>query len=99
MLVTAVMHGHLPSLAGKLSRWLTQVSAGVFVGKVSARVSQEVLGFLKSEKYDSLTWIEATNNEQGFRIQILGEPLYTTEDYDGMPLMIRKKKKDPAPAN
>lgn len=92
------MHGHPPALAGKLSRWLTQVSAGVFVGKVSARVSEEVLGLLKSEEYDSLTWIETTNTEQGFRVQILGDPRYTTEDFDGLPLMIRKKKEEPKPA-
>lgn len=92
------MHGHLPSLAGKLSRWFTQVSAGVFVGKVSARVSQEVLGFLKNEKYDSLTWIETSNTEQGFRVQILGEPRYMTEDFDGLPLMIRRKKKEAEPS-
>ncbi len=58
-----------PSLRGALSRWLIEVKAGVFVGKVSARVREELIKLCVYHAEDgTVLALWRTNTEQGFDI-------------------------------
>jgi len=92
-MIVIVLHGYDPGLAGKLSRWLLQVSAGVFVGNVSKRVSDGIRKIAENESPQGFTWIEPGDSEQGLRISTFGKPTYSLEDFDGLPLISRRVRK------
>lgn len=92
-MVVIVLHKYEPSLAGKLSRWMLQVSAGVFVGKLSAKVREKVWDLVKDEGSELNGTLCATDDsEQGFQIKQLGNAVYSIEDFDGLPLILRRKR-------
>jgi CRISPR-associated protein Cas2 len=77
------------TLRGDLTKWLLEISAGVFVGRISARVRDNV--WKRIEKYAKngrATMVYSAANEQGFAFKTLGsgwEPI----DFDGMHLILR----------
>lgn len=80
-----------PGLRGRLTRWMLEVQAGVFVGKLSARVRaavwSEVRGKLGSVGASLL--VHDAPNEQGFVIESLGDPSRECVDFDGLMLLRR----------
>jgi len=82
-----------PALRGDLTKWLQEISTGVYVGQVSARVRDEIWKRVKdSAKSGRATLVFSTNNEQrmDFRVHNTSwEPI----DFDGLKLMLR-----PSPA-
>jgi len=76
-------------LRGDLTKWLLEVSAGVFVGQVSARVREHLWERIKETIKDGrVTMVFNTNNEQrlDFRVHNSAwEPI----DFDGIKLMLR----------
>jgi len=89
-MLVIVLKDYDPGLAGKLSRWLLQAAAGVFVGEVSKRVQEGLLKIAKGGCPKGLTWIESGDFEQGFRVLTFGNPSYSLEDFDGLPLISRR---------
>ena len=81
------------SLRGDLTKWLQEISLGVYVGRVSARVRDELWKRVCEEcKNGRATMVYSARNEQhlSFRVHNTSwEPI----DYDGLTLMMR-----PAPA-
>lgn len=76
------------SLRGELSRWLFEVKVGVFVGKVSALVREELWKMLTNKlKLGSAMLIYPMNNEQGFSIRTLGDTSRVVEDIEGLLLI------------
>lgn len=77
-----------PSLRGELSRWLFEIHTGVFVGRVSALVRDQ-LWDLVSEKVGrgSAILVHSTNTEQGFNARKLGKPSRYLEDIEGLLLV------------
>jgi CRISPR-associated protein Cas2 len=77
-----------PSLRGELSRWLFEIKTGVFAGKVSALVRDELWALIK-EKLDrgSAVMIYPQRNEQGFTAQMLGNPSRSLVDIEGVLLI------------
>lgn len=87
-MVVFVLENVSTSLRGELSRWLFEIKAGVFTGKVSALVRDELWQYI-SEKVGngSALLIYATNSEQGFSARILGNRTRTLEDIEGLLLV------------
>lgn len=76
-------------LRGDLTKWLLEISPGVFVGQVSARVRDHLWERIKDTIKDGrVTMVFNTNNEQrlDFRVHNSAwEPI----DFDGIKLMLR----------
>lgn len=76
-------------LRGDLTKWLLEVSAGVFVGQVSARVRDQLWERIKETTKDGrATMVFNTNNEQKLDFRVHNstwEPI----DFDGIKLILR----------
>ncbi|MBO0938688.1 type I-E CRISPR-associated endoribonuclease Cas2 [Fibrella sp. HMF5335] len=74
-----------PSLRGDLSRWLVELQAGVFVGRVS-EVVREALWERATNRADDgtvlLLW--RTNNEQGFDMRSWQPKQYVPINVEGL---------------
>ena len=83
-----VMENVSPSLRGECTRWLLEIKAGVFLGTISAAVRERLWALVqeRSEGGDCLIAYSA-NNEQGFCMEIWGNPRRTIVDFDGLQLI------------
>lgn len=74
-------------LRGDLSKWLSEINAGVYVGRLSARVRDElwerVCTYIKDGQ---ATMVCSTNNEQGY-MYFTHNTTWKPVDYDGITLM------------
>ena len=94
-----------PRVRGDLSRWLCELTTGVYVGHVSARVRDEIWRRVCDQmKSGRATMVFTAQNEQGFDYRVhhaAWEPI----DFDGLKLMLRpsparlKRKTADAPAS
>jgi len=77
-----------PGLRGEVSRWLFEVKAGIFVGKLSALVRDELWKMVEGKiKNGSALLIYSTNSEQGFTARSLGDPSRQLIDIEGVLLV------------
>jgi CRISPR-associated protein Cas2 len=75
-------------LRGELSRWMLEVSTGVFVGSMSALVRDLLWEKCKEKKtVGRCCQMYRTNNEQGFAIRTHGDTTRTLVDFDGLTLV------------
>jgi CRISPR-associated protein Cas2 len=76
------------NLRGELSRWMLEVSTGVFVGSLSAMV-RDLLWEKAVKRAVTGRCCQAyrTNNEQGFEIRMAGDSIRSTIDLDGLTLV------------
>lgn len=76
-------------LRGHLTRWLFEISPGVFVGKVSARVREEMwLRVIELCKDGRALMVHSARNEQGLSFRTLRHDWQPT-DLDGLTVMLR----------
>ena len=76
-------------LRGDLTKWLLEVSSGVFVGQISSRVKDELWTKVKENcKNGRAVLVFTTNNEQRMDFRIHGET-WEPIDYDGIKLILR----------
>ena len=76
-------------LRGDLSKWLLEINTGVYVGKVSARVREELWKRVKEHlKHGRATMVFSANNEQGMDFYVHNTTWHPV-DYDGLKLMMR----------
>lgn len=88
-MVVFILENVRPSLRGELSRWLFEVKAGVFTGKVSALVRDELWHLIGHQLgKGSAVMLYPTNNEQGFNARTLGNPSRRLIDIEGV-LLVR----------
>lgn len=86
MIVLCVMNCP-PSLRGDLSKWLNEVNTGVYVGKLNARVREELwLRVCGNIKNGQATMVYSTNNEQGYAF-LVHNTTWIPVDYEGITLM------------
>jgi CRISPR-associated protein Cas2 len=79
------------TLRGELSRWMLEVSTGVFVGSVSALVRDLLWEKCIAKKSSGrCCLLYRTNNEQGFAIRTHGDTTRTLIDFDGLTLVAVK---------
>lgn len=84
-MIVIVLEDVKPSLKGELSRWLFELKAGVFAGRVSAIVRDELWDIIERKLgKGSAVMIYAQNTEQGFKARIFGTPSRDLEDIDGL---------------
>jgi len=78
-----------PALRGDLTKWLQEVNTGVYVGRVSARVRDELWKRVsENSNTGKATMVYNANNEQGMKFRIHNtnwEPI----DFDGLTLLMR----------
>ncbi|WP_019991495.1 type I-E CRISPR-associated endoribonuclease Cas2e [Rudanella lutea] len=79
-----------PSLRGDLGRWLIEVQAGVFVGRVS-EVVREALWERATNRADdgTVTLLWRTSSEQGFDVRTWQPKQYVPINVDGIWLTLR----------
>lgn len=88
-MVVFILENVRSSLRGELSRWLFEVKTGVFTGKVSALVRDELWQLIEHQLgKGSAVMVYPMNNEQGFSAKTLGNPSRLLVDIEGL-LLIR----------
>lgn len=88
-----------PGLRGHLTRWLLELSPGVFVGYVSARVRElmweRIVEFVDDGR---ALMVHTVRGEQRLEFHVHGHD-WVPVDYDGIMLMRRQTVPDYVPAN
>ncbi|SNR83683.1 CRISPR-associated protein Cas2 [Haloechinothrix alba] len=86
-----------PGLRGHLTRWLLELSPGVFVGYVSSRVRELMWQRIVEYVADGRAlMVHAVNGEQQLAFHVHGHD-WEPVDYDGITLMRRKTVPDYVP--
>ncbi|MBI2887193.1 MAG: type I-E CRISPR-associated endoribonuclease Cas2 [Chloroflexi bacterium] len=76
------------SLRGELTRWLLEASTGMFVGRVSAMVREQLWTLVcHSLKGGGAVMAHSTDNEQGFALRTWGTPSREVVDFEGLSLV------------
>ena len=88
-MVVLVLSAVPDGLRGHVTRWLLQISPGVFVGNLSARV-RERLWQIVTETMGTgrAIMVFRARNEQGMSFLTWGDP-WVPVDYEGLTLMVR----------
>jgi len=80
-------------LRGHLTRWMIEVSAGVFVGNPSARVRDRLWTVLADRIGDGQAiMVEPASNEQRWAVRTAGRDRWHPADYDGLILAARERR-------
>ncbi len=88
-MVVFILENAKASLRGELSRWLFEIKAGVFTGRVSALVRDELWELVTGRiGKGSAVLIYPQRNEQGFSARIHGTPSRSLVDIEGV-LLVR----------
>jgi CRISPR-associated protein Cas2 len=83
-------------LRGHLTRWLLEISAGVFVGKVSARVRDLLwIRTVEMVKSGRAIMVYSAQNEQGLAFKVHRHE-WTPVEIEGLTLMLRPNPDSPA---
>ena len=78
-----------PKLRGDLTKWLCEINTGVYVGKISARVRDELWERIcENLSKGKATMVYSANNEQGLKFKV-HHTTWTPVDFDGITLMKR----------
>jgi CRISPR-associated protein Cas2 len=87
-MIVIVLENAKPSLRGEISRWLFEIKAGVFAGRISAVVRDELWALIEEKLGNgSALMIYPQRNEQGFDARMLGNPSRTLVDIEGILLV------------
>lgn len=90
LVLSAVPEG----LRGHVTRWLMEVSAGIYVGHVSPRVRDRLWDIVQDTMGSGrATMVFSARNEQGLEFRVLGDP-WEPVDFEGLTLMIRPSASD-----
>ena len=78
-----------PKLRGDLSKWLFELNTGVYVGKVSARVRENLWDRVcENLSHGKATMVYSARNEQGMEFRVF-QTSWEPVDFDGVTLMRR----------
>ncbi len=76
-----------PRLRGDLTKWMLEVNTGVYIGKLSARVRDELWNRVcQNIKFGRATMVYRTNGEQGLDFRVHNST-WEPVDFDGLILM------------
>lgn len=89
-MVVYILDNAPENLRGELCKWVLEVKPGVFVGKLSRVVREKLWDKIAKEEMRGALMIYKANTEQGYRIEMLGEPYRSVIDLDGIQLIERK---------
>lgn len=87
--MTVIVLERVPaSLRGELTRWLLELRAGVFVGKVSALVREKLWEQVcTGMRGGAGTLVYSSDTEQGFAMRFWGETTRSVVDFEGLALI------------
>lgn len=90
--MVVIVMDHAPEgLRGEMTRWLLEVKPGVLVGKVSALVREKLWEKVTRDRTVSgALLLYSSDSEQGFRMELHGDPKRTVVDLDGVQLIKTK---------
>ncbi|MDP8243562.1 MAG: type I-E CRISPR-associated endoribonuclease Cas2e [Candidatus Hinthialibacter antarcticus] len=92
-MIVMILERVSPSLRGELTRWLIEPKAGVFVGRVSAKVREKLWTKVSERvKNGACMLIWRTNTEQGYKIDYRNDPSRIVTDWDGLQLITKPDK-------
>ncbi|MFK0025620.1 type I-E CRISPR-associated endoribonuclease Cas2e [Streptomyces sp. NPDC090798] len=96
--MTVIVLTNCPAgLRGFLTRWLLEISAGVFVGNPSARIRDALWHEVQQYAGQGRALLaHTTNNEQGYTFRTHDHAWHPT-DHDGVTLIYRPDMKPPSP--
>lgn len=89
-MVVIILENATERLRGIISRWLIETKVGVFVGSLNVRVRKKLWEIIMEETPKGALLIYTYSNEQGFRIEMQGEPTRSLVDLDGLQLIKRQ---------
>lgn len=89
-MVVIVLENATEKLRGTLSRWMIETKPGVFVGSMSEIVREKLWDKIKNDEMQGALLIHSSNNEQGYVIEMWGEPTRSLVDLDGIQLIKRQ---------
>lgn len=85
--------GVAPGLRGHVTRWLSEIAPGIYVGNPSARVRENLWRVLADRVGEGqAVMIEPFANEQGWAVRTAGRDRYVPVDLDGLMLMCRPRQ-------
>ncbi|MEV4545235.1 type I-E CRISPR-associated endoribonuclease Cas2e [Micromonospora echinaurantiaca] len=84
-------------LRGALSRWMIEVTPGMFVGTLSAKVRDELWNAASAVVGDgaAVLLIHPDDTEQGFALRTAGERRRRPIDFDGLTLVAMSPMEQP----
>lgn len=83
-----VLERVLPAIRGELTRWMLELHAGVFVGRLSALVRDTLWDYICEQMKDGAGWlVYQTNTEQGYTLRNRGVTDRCVSDFDGLLLI------------
>lgn len=87
-MVVIVIDNAPEKLRGELTRWLLETKPGVFVGKISASVREKLWEKVCEDyKRTGALLLYSSDSEQGFRIEMCGDPKRSVIDIEGIQLI------------
>ncbi|WP_416905671.1 type I-E CRISPR-associated endoribonuclease Cas2e [Micromonospora echinospora] len=96
VLATTAVPDHL---RGALSRWMIEVTPGMFVGTLSAKVRDELWKAASAVVGDgAAVLIHPDDTEQGFSLRTAGARRRRPVDFDGLTLVAMSPAESPDPA-
>lgn len=82
-----------PSLRGEITRWLIEIKAGVFVGKVSARVREKLWDKVRKKSSEgTCLLVYSYKGEQGYRFDSWGASARVVTEWEGLQLITKLPK-------
>jgi CRISPR-associated protein Cas2 len=89
--IVLVLRKAKPGLKGFVTRWLSEVGNGAYLGTVSSRVRERLWARITTEIGDGgAIMIYPAQTEQGYAVSSAGKLPYTFEDFEG--LILAKKR-------
>lgn len=90
-MVVITMDNVVERLKGECSRYMTEIKAGVFVGKISASVRERLWNaIVESGDAEGTVMVYSAPTEQGFIMRMHGSPYRSVVDMDGLYLIKRE---------
>jgi len=87
-MVVLMVENASASLRGQISRWMIEPRAGVFVGRIPARVRDKLWEMVKSKMPEGgAMLIHNARTEQGFAIRTFGDTRREVVDLEGITLV------------
>lgn len=88
LMVTFIVEAAPDSLYGELTRWLLEPKHGVFVGNVNAMVREKFWKKIQNSGDEtSAIMIFNSDTEQGYSLEMTGEPRRCVVDIEGIELI------------
>ncbi len=86
-MVVIVLENASEKLRGTITKWIIETKPGVFVGNLSAMVREKIWETIAEANPKGAMIIYSSNNEQGYKIEMIGEPTRALVDLDGLQLI------------